>query len=146
MFNSEYCLKLADFGMATPLEGMNGDGVLHEKVGTSIYWAPEVRRGKYEGKTSDIFSMGMVLFVMIFGSIPFRSSAHNDDLYQLFRDGDISKNEKYWEIVTKGKNKINPDLKELFQKMFHSDPEKRPTCSELKECKWLKNGSIASQE
>lgn len=89
--------------------------------------------------------MGMVLFVLIFGCIPFHSSALNDELYQFFRDGDIEKNEKYWEIVTKGKNKINPDLKELFQKMFDSDPERRPTCAELKECKWLKNGCIASQ-
>lgn len=40
VFDSEYCLKLTDFGMATPLEGMNGDGFLHERVGTNIYWAP----------------------------------------------------------------------------------------------------------
>lgn len=61
-------------------------------MGTDIYWAPEVRMGRYEGQTSDIFSLGMVLFVLIYGSIPFRSTALNDEHYQYFRDGDPAKN------------------------------------------------------
>jgi hypothetical protein len=34
MFDSEYNLKLIDFGLAAPLAGINGDGLLFDIVGT----------------------------------------------------------------------------------------------------------------
>lgn len=61
-------LKIADFGIATRLgEKEEGDAV----PGTVYYCAPEVLMGKPADQRSDIYSMGIIYFELLVGSIPF---------------------------------------------------------------------------
>jgi serine/threonine protein kinase len=57
-------LKISDFG----LSGMMKQGVMLETIcGTPHYVAPEVLTGNYDGYMADIWSCGIILFVMLSG-------------------------------------------------------------------------------
>jgi serine/threonine protein kinase len=62
---------LADFGFACLLKGRDGSGVLHTKLGTEGYMAPEVPSRNYDGIKADVFSAGVILFIMYAGNPPF---------------------------------------------------------------------------
>lgn len=61
-------LKLADFGLSGKFSHKLEK--LHSTVGTPFYIAPEVLRGNYDSKC-DIWSIGVLLYVMISGALPF---------------------------------------------------------------------------
>ena len=68
LVDAEGNLKISDFGFA---EFENVDK-LQTKKGTKSYMAPEIRLGEvYNGKQIDIFSLGVVLFLMVAGHFPF---------------------------------------------------------------------------
>ncbi|WCJ22489.1 CBL-interacting protein kinase 9 [Euphorbia peplus] len=66
-------LKISDFGLsALSSQQVRGDGLLHTACGTPNYVAPEVLRDKgYDGKASDLWSCGVILFVLMAGYLPF---------------------------------------------------------------------------
>ncbi|KAK3436676.1 hypothetical protein EUGRSUZ_C01333 [Eucalyptus grandis] len=70
LLDSHGNLKVSDFGLsALPLQG---DGLLHTTCGTPNYLAPEVlgQRG-YDGAAADIWSCGVILYVLMAGYLPF---------------------------------------------------------------------------
>jgi serine/threonine protein kinase len=86
LLTENYTLKLADFGFATPLIGKDKSGVLHTKLGTEGYMAPEIQTKNYEGAKADIFSCGVILFIMYTASPPFERSVPGDPYYKLIKD------------------------------------------------------------
>lgn len=51
LLDKDYNLKIADFGFAAPIEGRDGQGYLHTKLGTLNYMAPEIHlEAPYQGK------------------------------------------------------------------------------------------------
>ena len=72
MLDHEYNLKIADFGFASPLEGEYGDSWLTTFMGTPNHMAPEIlEKKKYRGDSVDIFSSGVVLFMLVSQCQPF---------------------------------------------------------------------------
>jgi len=69
MITDDLQLKLIDFGFATHSEQGKP---LNSYVGTNTYMAPQVRnKENYSGKKADIFSAGVLLFIMACGTFPF---------------------------------------------------------------------------
>lgn len=66
--------KLTDFGISRQLdeEGMTGEGKV---VGTTDYVAPEQAMGQPVDPRSDVYSLGIVLFEMLTGDVPFRAES-----------------------------------------------------------------------
>ena len=62
-------IKLADFGFCKPLE--NEDEISKTMLGSPIYMAPEILKGESYSIKSDIWSLGVVLFRMLYGYCPF---------------------------------------------------------------------------
>uniref|UniRef100_K3WDC6 Protein kinase domain-containing protein n=1 Tax=Globisporangium ultimum (strain ATCC 200006 / CBS 805.95 / DAOM BR144) TaxID=431595 RepID=K3WDC6_GLOUD len=62
-------VKIADFGLAKQLP--NAASMLKRSCGTLEYAAPELLVGQPYGLKSDIFSLGVVLYVLLFGAFPF---------------------------------------------------------------------------
>ena len=63
-------LRLCDYGFARP-----ADKLIEVQVGTYGYMAPEVVRGeRFDGKKSDIFNLGVLLFIIAFGRPPFSNA------------------------------------------------------------------------
>ena len=74
-----------------------GDFMLHQFNGTDIYCAPETRKAYitgFNGVKHDIFSLGVLLFVITIGSFPFDRASYSDEKYRFI----VKKNYKrYWE-------------------------------------------------
>ncbi|KAJ1419235.1 Protein kinase domain [Sesbania bispinosa] len=74
--------KVSDFGLSALAESKHQDGLLHTTCGTPAYVAPEVinRRG-YDGAKADIWSCGVILYVLLAGYLPFR----DPNLMEMYR-------------------------------------------------------------
>lgn len=71
LFDTSGLLKLADFGSAALFSAGQGPGQLSGLVGTPYYVAPEVVAGRAYGEKVDVWSAGVVLYVMLAGFPPF---------------------------------------------------------------------------
>ena len=66
MLDSDFNLKVADFGFACSTNGKKGTGFCTTQLGTASYMAPEIHLGKpYNGPSVDLFACAIILFVMI---------------------------------------------------------------------------------
>ena len=77
-------LKLADFGFACY---KNIDS-LKSYRGTMTYMAPEIKEGKmYKGQNVDMFSIGVILFIIVQGIFPFKEARKEEYFYNLLLQG-----------------------------------------------------------
>ncbi|KAK4741951.1 hypothetical protein SAY87_025539 [Trapa incisa] len=68
-------LKISDFGLSAFSRQVREDGLLHTSCGTPNYVAPEVLNDQgYDGATADLWSCGVILFVLLAGYLPFDDS------------------------------------------------------------------------
>ena len=88
LLTEEGKIKLADFGVAR-LFNAQEDKMMQSYVGTPYYMAPEVALGKSFNEKADLWSLGIILFEMIAGKVPFKGSTHYEIL-QLIERGQYS--------------------------------------------------------
>jgi len=120
-------LKVSDFGLSALAESKRHDGLLHTTCGTPAYVAPEVlsRRG-YDGSKADIWSCGVILFVLVAGYLPF----HDPNLIEMYRK--ISKAEY------RCPRSFSTELKDLLFRMLDPDPRTRISISRIKRSTWYR--------
>ena len=81
---NDYSLKYVNFGMAT-----ENQAILQDYIGTQYYVSPEILlQNPYYGKSGDIFSLGIVLFALVTGRLPFQIALPDDNLYKYIAQGD----------------------------------------------------------
>lgn len=119
-------LKVSDFGLSALSEQLRSDGLLHTQCGTPAYVAPEVLRKKgYDGAKSDIWSCGVILYVLLAGFLPFK----HENLMKMYRK------------IFKGEYEFppwfSPEAKKLISKLLVADPEKRITISAITRVPWF---------
>lgn len=122
-------LKVSDFGLSALAESRRQDGLLHTTCGTPAYVAPEVisKRG-YDGEKADIWSCGVILFVLLAGYLPF----HDTNLVTMY--GKISRGEfkcPFW---------FPEEVKRLMPKILDPNPNTRISVAKLMENSWFKRG------
>jgi len=108
--------RIMDFGIARSIEarGITGERAM---IGTLEYMSPEQVEGKEADQRSDIYSLGIILYEMVTGRIPFEGETSLDIAM------------KHKSEVPKDPEEINPqipdDLSDLIMKCLEKDKEKR---------------------
>ena len=73
LLTSQGDVKICDFGVSKLVQGDNVK--MMEQCGTPAYIAPEIFENKgYYGYQSDIWSAGVVLYAMLYGTVPYKAS------------------------------------------------------------------------
>ncbi|XP_071742444.1 CBL-interacting protein kinase 2-like [Rutidosis leptorrhynchoides] len=127
-------LKVSDFGLSALSESKRQDGLLHTTCGTPAYVAPEVitRKG-YDGDKADVWSCGVILFVLLAGYLPF----HDSNIVEMYRK--IGKSE------FKFPNWIQSDARRLLLRILDPNPVKRITIPKIKDSTWFKKDRICKE-
>ncbi|KAM3306694.1 CBL-interacting protein kinase 5-like isoform X1 [Capsicum chacoense] len=122
-------LKVSDFGLSALYETKRQDGFLHTTCGTPAYVAPEIinKRG-YDGEKADIWSCGVILFVLLAGYLPF----HDANLMGMYKK--ISKGE------FKCPEHFPSEVKKLLSRILDPNPFSRITLAKLMNNNWFKKG------
>ncbi|KAK1426477.1 hypothetical protein QVD17_15151 [Tagetes erecta] len=122
-------LKVSDFGLSAISEQIRGDGLFHTFCGTPAYVAPEVlgRKG-YEAAKVDIWSCGVILFVLMAGYLPF----HDQNIMVMYK--------KIYRGEFRCPRWFSPELSRLLRRLLDTTPETRITIPEIMENKWFKKG------
>ncbi|PPQ66233.1 hypothetical protein CVT26_010934 [Gymnopilus dilepis] len=120
-------IVIADFGIAKHLH--TPDEQLHSLAGSLGYVAPEVLTNQGHGKPVDLWSIGVITYVLLCGYSPFRS----EDVTVLIKEtetANIEFHERYWKNVS-------GTAKEFIRMLLNPDPSKRPTAGEALNHPWL---------
>jgi 5'-AMP-activated protein kinase catalytic alpha subunit len=122
-------LKVSDFGLSTLSESKCQDGLLHTTCGTPAYVAPEViNRKGYEGCKADIWSCGVILFVLLAGYLPF----HDQNLMEMYRK------------IGKGEVKFPKwfalEVRRLLSRILDPNLKTRISMAKIMENSWFKKG------
>lgn len=122
-------LKVTDFGLSALAESKHQDGLLHTTCGTPAYVAPEViHRKGYDGAKADVWSCGVVLFVLMAGFLPFQDS----NLMEMYRK--IGKGE------VKFPNWFPSDLRRLLSRILDPNPKTRISIAKITDNSWFCKG------
>jgi len=120
-------VKIADFGFARILRPTELSKTF---CGSAAYAAPELLQGlPYEGTKVDIWSLGVILYIMICSSMPFRDS----NIKTLLSDQRAPLH-----IPSTILPGLSREMKELLLKVLSFDHEKRIRMNDLRNDKWMK--------
>jgi len=124
-------LKLADFGFAC----YKNIDTLKSYRGTMTYMAPEIKEGKqYKGTQVDMFSIGVILFIIVQGIFPFKEARKEEYFYNLLLQGKI---DTYFTKVNG--TGLSDDFKDLILKFFSYDGNLRPTIEQIRAHPWMQS-------
>jgi calcium/calmodulin-dependent protein kinase I len=114
LFNDLNELKLADFGSA---EYFRDDQLMTGVVGTPYYVAPEVLAGRSYDEKVDIWSAGVVLYIMLAGFPPFYGDSTSEIFEAVLRAN--------LRLPTRVFSSVSPAAKDLLRKMLCKDVSRR---------------------
>ncbi|XP_061370751.1 CBL-interacting serine/threonine-protein kinase 14-like isoform X2 [Gastrolobium bilobum] len=122
-------IKVSDFGLGSIKDPTRPEGLLHTVCGTPAYVAPEIlaRKG-YDGATVDVWSCGVVLFVLTAGYLPF-----NDyNITVLYR--------KIYRGQFRFPKWTSNELRNLLSRLLDTNPNTRITVDEIMRDPWFCHG------
>ena len=80
-------VKLSDFGRVRKRDADGGCRIRDDEVaGKPYYLAPEAYNGSYEAGPADVWSLGIILFILITGSPPFGIANDSDEVFEPFAE------------------------------------------------------------
>ena len=131
-------LKLADFGLASLL---SPEHHLSTACGTPGYVSPEIltaSKGKGYGKECDLWSLGVILYILLCGYPPFYDENNNNAvIFKQIKAGAFTFADPYW-------TDISQDAKDLVTACLTVDPAKRINCEGVFKSTWMASDTVAS--
>ncbi|XWS22095.1 hypothetical protein CRYUN_Cryun29cG0005100 [Craigia yunnanensis] len=129
LLDENWNLKVSDFGLSAVTDQIRPDGLLHTLCGTPAYVAPEILAKKgYDGAKVDVWSCGIVLYVLHAGYLPFNGS-NPMVMYRRIYKGEFRFPK--W---------TSPDLRRFLCRLLDINTETRITLDEIMNDPWFKKG------
>lgn len=121
--HSTLSVKIVDFGLSNMHDGGR---LLRTACGSPCYAAPEMIQGRlYRGPVADVWSLGVVLFAMVCGFLPFEDSNTNM-LYKKILSANYTM-----------PTFLSANVQDLIRRILETDPEKRYTVDQIRQHPWL---------
>lgn len=124
-FDMDGIVKITDFGLARFYD----DDVMTTACGTPSYVAPEILEGRGYGIEVDYWSIGVILYTMLCGFLPFNEDT-NAALFDKIKTGDYSFTSPDWD-------NISDMAKDLVRRCLKVNPKERITAGEMLRHPWI---------
>jgi len=118
-------LKIADFGFARYI----GEGFLKTPCGSPAYVAPEIVKEQNYNKSVDMWSIGVILYILLCGFPPFYHE-NTEKIFLQIQEGKFDFPPPYW-------TKISASAKELVSLLLKVDPKERITAEDTLLHPWI---------
>ncbi|XP_044255729.1 serine/threonine-protein kinase 33-like isoform X2 [Tribolium madens] len=128
----EYYIKLTDFGLSSIVKSGKGiESMLHEFCGTIYYMAPEMITFRSYSQMCDMWSVGVILYMLVIGKYPFYGK--NDKEIQI----------KICTQSPKFDTKLSQELEDLILLLLVKDPVKRIRATEVLQHPWISSKKMS---
>ncbi len=142
LLDENYSVKLSDFGLSLEVFDkpmMNG------VAGTPPYFSPEMHRNlRYDGFQADLFALGVTLFTMVVGTLPFSKAKFDDRRYKLIIE---ERYEEFWKLhessSRRGPAFYNQSFRDLIQKMLSFKVETRLSIQKIRNHEWVRETCLS---
>ncbi|XP_071706918.1 phosphoenolpyruvate carboxylase kinase 2-like [Rutidosis leptorrhynchoides] len=131
LFDSRGNLKLADFGSAEWF-AMNDRQTMTGVVGTPYYVAPEILSGREYNEKVDVWSAGVILYIMLAGVPPFYGESPEETFEAVLRAN--------LRFPTRLFRSVSPEAKDLLRKMLCKDVSRRFSADQVLRHPWVVSG------
>jgi calcium/calmodulin-dependent protein kinase I len=126
-FEDDSHIKLADFGFAIQTDGYVS---LKTQCGTPGYVAPEILSTQRYGKSVDMWSIGVITYILLGGYPPF----HDDNqkaLFKKIKGAEYEFHDEYW-------SEVSDEAKDLIRHLLKINPVERYTAEEALNHPWVR--------
>ncbi|XP_031799847.1 serine/threonine-protein kinase 33 isoform X2 [Sarcophilus harrisii] len=130
---TNFNIKVTDFGLAVQKEG-GCEAMLQATCGTPIYMAPEVINAHDYSQQCDIWSIGVIMYMLLCGEPPFFANSE-EKLFELIRKGQLRFENSVWESTS-------DPAKYVLKQLLKVDPAHRITAKELLDNRWITGNTL----
>ncbi|KAG0338523.1 hypothetical protein BG000_003813 [Podila horticola] len=130
LFDKIGTLKISDFGLATVFRHGGRTRPLETPCGSAPYVAPEVLQEEYCGDMVDIWSCGVILYVMMIGNTPWDLPSSESEEFSRY-EKDNNPTYEPW-------NRLQGPVRKLLLGILRVNPTKRMTIKEITKDAWYK--------
>ena len=145
LLDENYNPIIVDFGYAEKIKNEKDEKIIMKgRRGTKYTMCPQMvlKNLEYFGDDADIFSLGAILFLIVYEYYGFALAYKNEAKYKyIYKDDNIG----YWNQFSRG-NSLSKEFKELYFKMVAYDPLKRPSIDEILNSSWLEEINILEEK
>jgi len=131
-------VKITDFGLAKYRTGTAGRDLMNTACGTPGYVAPEILKSEPYGKEVDLWSVGVILYILLCGFPPFFDE-NTDALYNQIKRGEYEFPDPYW-------TEISFAAKDLVRKLLTVNPRRRLTAEGALRHPWISGNAAPSRK
>ena len=125
--NSDTFIKLTDFGLSNT---MAAGAALKSKCGTPVYMAPEMLQAHPYGTGVDVWSCGIILYIILSGTLPFYAD-NPEEFLELVLESNYDFPDDEW-------GELSSSVKDLISKILVPDPDHRVTLQGVLDHPWMK--------
>ncbi|XP_034385449.1 serine/threonine-protein kinase 33 isoform X2 [Cyclopterus lumpus] len=122
-------IKVTDFGLSLKTSGVGIENIMTETCGTLIYMAPEVMSGRGYSQWCDMWSIGVVMYILLCGKSPFVSKTKTNLLEEIMKKG-VQFIQPIWDTVSDA-------AKDILACLLKADPAYRMSANQLLENPWI---------
>ncbi|XP_061606860.1 serine/threonine-protein kinase 33 isoform X2 [Phyllopteryx taeniolatus] len=128
-YNGKLDIKVADFGLSVKTLGVGSENILSDVCGTPIYMAPEMMSQRGYTHWCDMWSVGVIMYILLCGEPPFVSKSKENRLKEIRTIG-VQFSSPIWDTVSDA-------AKTVVTCLLKENPAYRMSANQLRDNPWI---------